>query len=113
MPFEFATASEIVFGVGARSVVAERAQRAGTRPFVVTGRSDGPSADVIAGLHRLGLRGSRWPVDGEPTIATARAAVDAARHHRTDVVVSCGGGSAIDLGKAVAALLANPGDPLD
>ena len=28
-------------------------------------------------------------------------------------MVACGGGSAIDLGKAVAALLANPGDPLE
>jgi alcohol dehydrogenase class IV len=30
-----------------------------------------------------------------------------------DVVVACGGGSAIDCGKAVAALLGNGGDPLD
>ena len=55
----------------------------------------------------------RWPVDGEPTVAGAQAAVEAARLHRADVVVACGGGSAIDLGKAVAALLANAGDPLD
>jgi alcohol dehydrogenase class IV len=113
MRFEFATAAEIVFGVGVRGLVAERAQLTGTRAFVVTGRSDGPSADVIAGLRRLGLPVSRWPVDAEPTVATARAAVKAAGKHRTDVVIGCGGGSAIDLGKAVAALLANPGDPLE
>ena len=85
----------------------------GSRALVVTGRSDAPSADVIASLHASGLPLVRWPVDGEPTIASARAAVEAARQHRADVVVACGGGSAIDLGKAVAALLANPGDPLD
>jgi len=111
--FAFATATEIVFGLGARTTVGERARHMGSRALVVTGRSDAPSADVIASLHASGLPVLRWPVEGEPTIAAARAAVEAARQHRADVVVACGGGSAIDLGKAVAALLANPGDPLD
>ncbi|MBK5297779.1 MAG: iron-containing alcohol dehydrogenase [Vicinamibacteria bacterium] len=113
MPFAFATATEIVFGAGARATVAQRARLAGSRVFVVTGQSSAPSADVIAALEGCGLPLQRWSVDGEPTIASARAAVDAARQHGADVVVACGGGSAIDLGKAVAALLANPGDPLD
>jgi alcohol dehydrogenase class IV len=111
--FAFATATEIVFGVGARTTVAARADGLGSRVFVVTGRSSAPSADVIASLRASSLPLLQWPVDGEPTIAAARAAVEAARQHRADLVVACGGGSAIDLGKAVAALLANPGDPLD
>lgn len=113
MQFAFATATEIVFGAGARTTVGERARHMGTRALVVTGRSDGPSADVIAAIDASGLRLLRWPVEGEPTIGVARAAVDAARQSGADVVIGCGGGSAIDLGKAVAALLANPGDPLD
>ena len=113
MQFAFATATEIVFGPGARTTVGERAGQMGSRALVVTGRSDAPSADIIASLHISGLPLLRWSVDGEPTIASARAAVEAARQHRADVVVACGGGSAIDLGKAVAALLANSGDPLD
>ena len=113
MQFAFATATEIVFGPGARTTVGERARQMGSRALVVTGRSDAPSADVIASLHATGLPLLRWSVEGEPTVAAARAAVEAARQHGADVVVACGGGSAIDLGKAVAALLANPGDPLD
>ena len=113
MQFAFATATEIVFGAGARKTVGERAGKMGSRALVVTGRSDAPSADVIASLHASGLPWLRWRVDGEPTIASARAALEAARQHRADVVIACGGGSAIDLGKAVAALLANTGDPLD
>jgi alcohol dehydrogenase class IV len=113
MQFAFATATEIVFGAGARTTVAERVRAAGSRAFVVTGRSNGPSAEVIAALEAKGLPLLRWSVDGEPTIAVARDAVEAARHHGAAVVIACGGGSAIDLGKAVAALLANPGDPLD
>ena len=113
MQFAFATATEIVFGRGARTTVGERTRSLGARALVVTGRSDGPSADVIAAIDAAGVRVLRWPVEGEPTIVMARAAVDAARQHDADVVVACGGGSAIDLGKAVAALLANAGDPLD
>ncbi len=113
MQFAFATATEIVFGPGARKTVGERAGKMGSRALVVTGRSDAPSADVIASLHASGLPWLRWRADGEPTIASARAALEAARQHRADVVIACGGGSAIDLGKAVAALLANTGDPLD
>lgn len=111
--FGFATATEIVFGAGARATVAERVRGTGSRAFVVNGRSGAASAGVIAALEADGLPLARWPVDGEPTIAAARDAVQAARHCGADVVIACGGGSAIDLGKAVAALLANPGDPLD
>jgi alcohol dehydrogenase class IV len=43
----------------------------------------------------------------------ARSGVVFARAESCDVIVSCGGGSAIDAGKAIAALLTNPGDALD
>ena len=52
-------------------------------------------------------------VAGEPTAEVARTAAAAAREHGADVIVAIGGGSVIDLGKAVAMLLANGGDPLD
>jgi alcohol dehydrogenase class IV len=54
-----------------------------------------------------------FPVHGEPTVDLARAAVAAARDEGADLVVAVGGGSVIDLGKAVAMLLGNGGDPLD
>ena len=39
--------------------------------------------------------------------------VQAAREANSDFIIGFGGGSALDTGKAVAALLTNPGDPLD
>ena len=111
--FAFATATEILFGAGAMTTVGARACAMGSLALVVTGRSDAPSADVLAAIDAAGLPMVRWPVEGEPTVAAARAVVAAARQHGADVVVACGGGSAVDLGKAAAALLANPGDPLD
>jgi alcohol dehydrogenase class IV len=46
----------------------------------------------------------------EPTVEDVRRAAAAAG---CDAVMAMGGGSALDAGKAIAALMANGGDPLD
>src|SRR5207247_9956222 len=48
-----------------------------------------------------------------PTVDGLRAEVAGSVEHGADVVVGVGGGSAIDVAKAVAVLLRNAGDPLD
>ncbi len=50
---------------------------------------------------------------GEPTIDLVRGGTDFARGRGCDVVIAMGGGSAIDAGKAIAAMMTNPGDPLE
>ncbi len=105
MPFDFATASRIRFGEGTAREVAGAAATLGRRALVVTGQS----ARRFAGL----LDGPRFAVPAEPTIELVRQGVEFAREQGCDVVVSIGGGSSLDAGKAVAALLANSGDPLD
>ena len=55
----------------------------------------------------------RFAVSGEPTVQLARDAAAIARSQHVDLVVAIGGGSVLDLGKAVAMLLGNGGDPLD
>jgi len=111
MRFEFATATEILFGRGTHADLASRVARLGSRVFAVTGRTASRAAPVLAPL-RESVVGS-WAVGHEPTIDDARRGAAAAREARADVVVAVGGGSAIDLGKAIAALAANGGDPLD
>ena len=103
MRFEFATAARIVFGEGAVREVASAAREMGRRALVVTGRS----------ARAAPVDGVAFAVEGEPTIELVRRGVAAARDGRCDVVVSVGGGSAIDAGKAIAALLPNSGEPLD
>jgi alcohol dehydrogenase class IV len=78
--------------------------------LVCTGSQPDRHESLIASL---GLPCLVFPVDGEPTVEAARAATSAAREFGVDMVVAIGGGSVIDLGKAVAMLLANGGDPLD
>jgi alcohol dehydrogenase class IV len=109
MRFDFATATRIVFGSGAVRDVPAAAREMGTRALVVTGRSANQAKALLDQLANAEWFG----IDGEPTIDQVRQGVSLARRTRCDMVVSMGGGSAIDGGKAIAALLANAGDPLE
>ncbi len=105
-PFEFATAGRIVFGAGKRNEAVEAVRSLGRRPLLVTGAHPERAA-------WFGVTEALLMVHGEPTVEDARRGAALAREAGCDVVVAIGGGSAIDLGKAVAALAANPGDVLD
>ena len=108
--FEFATAGRIVAGAGRAAELPDVLAGLGSRVLVCTGANPARHAGLLAGLGRPA---AAFPVAGEPTVELARAAVAVALEHGADVVAAIGGGSVIDLGKAVAALLANGGDPLD
>jgi alcohol dehydrogenase class IV len=54
-----------------------------------------------------------FPVTGEPEVEMVRQGVALARREAIDIIIGFGGGSAIDAGKAVAAMLGNPGDLFD
>ena len=107
MRFEFATATRIVYGVGTAADLPASIAVFGSRPLLVTGLSGEERA------HSLISPACTHLVSGEPTIDSIRKGVRGARESRCDVVVGFGGGSAIDAGKAIAALLTNGGDPLD
>ena len=108
--FEFATAGRIVAGAGRAAELPGVLAGLGSRVLVCTGANPARHADLLASL---GLPAAAFPVAGEPTVGLVRAGVAVAREHGADVVAAIGGGSVIDLGKAVAMLLANGGDPLD
>lgn len=113
MRFEFATSGRILFGAGTIIEVPAAARQMGDRALLVTGQNADRSAGLTASLKGAGVESVALRVQGEPTVAAVTAGVELARSERCTVVISLGGGSAIDAGKAVAALLANPGDPLD
>jgi len=108
--FEFATAGRILAGPGRAAELPGVLAGLGSRVLVCTGANPERHASLLADL---GLPTAVFPVAGEPTAGLARAGVAAARGHGADVIAAIGGGSVIDLGKAVAMLLANGGDPLD
>lgn len=69
---------------------------------------------VHARLAEAGLETRLFSeIGANPGAEHVEAAVAAARAHRADGCVAIGGGSALDVGKCVALLVANPGDVLD
>ena len=109
MRFEFATATRIIFGAGTIREAAPAAREFGQRALLVTGASAGRHQTLADLLEREGVSCIRFPIRGEPEIARVQEGIELARADGCDLVIAVGGGSAIDAGKAVAALLANEG----
>jgi alcohol dehydrogenase class IV len=113
MRFEFATATQILFGAGTLNEVGKAVAALGQRALVVTGNTLGRAGDIVALLEAQGVGVTTFQVPGEPTVQLAAEGVAAARAADCDVVVGIGGGSAIDCGKAIAALVSNSGNIID
>jgi alcohol dehydrogenase class IV len=111
--FEFASAGRIVFGPGVAGDLPSFVKPFGTRVLVVTGSDRSRYAGIVGKLEASGSSCAFFGVRGEPTVAVAQKGAGLARSRECQVVIAIGGGSAIDTGKAVAALAANPGDVLD
>jgi len=111
--FEFATATRIVFGAGKAREIGTTAPSPGRRAMVVTGRSLARADIILEQLNRQGIESISFSVPGEPTTDIALAGVEKARQAACDWVIGIGGGSVIDTGKVIAALLTNEGKLLD
>jgi len=110
MRFEFVTATRIVFGPGTSSEVAPISARLGKHAFVVTGRTPDRANSLVEELRSQSIDYVTFSVPGEPTTTILKAAIEKARQSRSDLVISFGGGSVIDAGKAIAAMLTNDGE---
>jgi alcohol dehydrogenase class IV len=113
MRFEFATATRIIFGAGTFRDIGSLAKGCGQRALVVTGKSVSRAGSLLALLHEKSVAAIMFSVSGEPEIETVRIGVALANRERCDCVIGFGGGSVIDSGKAIAAMLTNEGDVLD
>lgn len=113
MPFEFATSQHIIFGPGTVSQAGKLAASFGRHTLVVTGRDASRAARLLQLLRDAAVAATTFSVSGEPDLETIRRGVALARQEHCDTVASIGGGSVLDGGKAIAAMLTNPGDLLD
>jgi alcohol dehydrogenase class IV len=113
MNFEFATAARIIFGPGTLPQAGPIAKGFGKRALVVTGRNPERAGRLLSELSAQGVTAVTFPVSGEPELTTITDGVALAKKEKCDLVISIGGGSVLDAGKAVAAMLTNEGDLLD
>jgi alcohol dehydrogenase class IV len=107
--FDLALPQRVLFGPGRAAELAGLLPGLGRRVLLCTGRDPSRHADLLGGADPVAIK----PVAHEPTVDDVRAATEQARAAGADVVVAVGGGSVLDLGKAVAVLLGNGTDPLD
>jgi len=113
MTFEFATASRIIFGAGELSRLGSLAKEHGSNALLMTGKSQERAEAAIQQLQQTSISYTIFSIPQEPTVQLVENAVNKAREKKCDMVISMGGGSVIDAGKAVAGLIANPGEVLD
>lgn len=113
MNFDFATSQRILFGPGTVRQLAPLAAGMGTRALLVIGLPEPLLERLLTEFTANALTYALFPVRGEPTVELVHRGVQFARQQGCDVIISVGGGSAIDTGKAIAGLLTNPGEVLD
>ena len=113
MRFEFATATQIIFGPGTVDELAPLAAEMGHRAFVLSGRTVDRIAPLLEQLRAGGIEYVTFGVPNEPTTDLALSAVEEAREAACDMVIGIGGGSVLDTGKVVSALLTNSGQLMD
>jgi alcohol dehydrogenase class IV len=107
--FDLAVPRRVLFGPGRADELAGLLPTLGRRVLLCTGRDPSRHRHLLGGVDPVAV----VAVPHEPTVDQVREATGAARTAGADVVVAIGGGSVLDLGKAVAVLLGNGTDPLD
>ncbi len=113
MPFEFSTAGRIIFGAGMLREAGNIAASMGRRALLVTGSDQERARPLLALLHEHGLETLTYAVAHEPDLATIETGTALAREEQCDCVIGFGGGAALDVAKAIAILITNPGELLD
>src|SRR5437016_5571796 len=115
LQYDFLAPPKIVFGWGRRREIGPLARELGKRAFVVSGArrlaSDGTLAELHTALRAAGVEPiSLAEIHREPLVEDVDRAAALLRESRCgdgDFLLAVGGGSAIDLTKAAAAMATN------
>ncbi len=108
-PFSILTAGRILFGRGEAAKAAGLIAGFGASVLLVHGARPGRAAWLVSALTDLGCRVTTLPCAGEPTLDGLQSALADLRAAPPDVVAAIGGGSVIDMAKALAALIPSRG----
>ncbi|MGL4606576.1 MAG: iron-containing alcohol dehydrogenase [Eubacteriaceae bacterium] len=117
MEFLFSTADKIVLKQGVIKELETYADNLGTHFLIVVDRFFANSPILEDIKNRFEMNGKKTffynEIQGEPTVEQVDEVTKFAVEHGCDCVISIGGGSCIDVGKAVAALITNGTPALD
>ena len=113
MQTDFATAGRIVFGAAKINEIPEIVKGFGKKAFVARSNSHPFVPELLKILNNSAIATVEFIAMGEPDCNTIETALKIANTENCDFVISIGGGSVIDTGKVIAALLANQGSLMD
>ncbi|KJR42029.1 Iron-containing alcohol dehydrogenase [Candidatus Magnetoovum chiemensis] len=108
--YTFYRTPHLYFGSGWFRDIAKIAAQKGKTALIVTGKESLIMSDfwdiLIRGLNADNIKHYHYTVSSEPTAEIIDTAVNDLAAKSIDVIVSVGGGSVIDAGKAISAMLA-------
>ncbi len=111
--FQFMTATRIIFGEGALQSSLSIINQFGYSVLLVTGRDTQRAIPILNYLKAQGMRYQHVAITGEPNITMVEETAILGRKFKPDMVIAIGGGSVLDMGKALAAIIPNHGDVYD
>lgn len=108
-PFKFYRTPEIYYGPGQFDEIGKLARKFGKNTIIVTGHSSFEKSNnaekLFAQLNESLINYSQVTVETEPSPEIINSAVDAFRDRPIELVIAVGGGSVIDAGKAISAMI--------
>lgn len=118
MNFEFYTAGKIIFGNGKINMLGSIAKEYGKKALIVCGGSSLKANNTLTkiedGLNLNGISYTYYSnVTDEPSPETITKGVDLAKANKSEFIISIGGGSVIDTGKAISGIATNKGNIID
>lgn len=112
--FQFFPLPEIHFGRGKRQELASAVQAYGKNALLLTGASSihnsGHGREIIASLKKAGINLHHEIISHEPSPSIIDNISTKYKDKKIDVVIAVGGGSVMDAGKAVSAMIPVDGD---
>ncbi|OXX53704.1 alcohol dehydrogenase [Vibrio sp. V12_P9A6T4] len=111
--FQFMTATRIIFGEGALLNSLSVLNQYGYSVLLVSGKEQQRASPIVQYLKMQNMRYQHVAIVGEPNITMVEETAILGRRFQPDMVVAIGGGSVIDMGKALAAIIPNQGNVYD
>jgi len=107
--FQFSSLPKIIFGPGKRNELATELRSRGNRVLLLTGSSSvhnsGHGDGIITALKKASLDVKHEVIAHEPSPTLIDQIVEKHRRSGAEVVVAVGGGSVMDAGKAISAMI--------
>ncbi|PKM64760.1 MAG: alcohol dehydrogenase [Firmicutes bacterium HGW-Firmicutes-20] len=113
MKFEFMTANRIIVERGGLKQIGKLTKSFGQRVLLVGRLASDDTKKAIEYLNSENCIVTPVNVKGEPSVDSINEILTVSRKNQCEVVVAIGGGSVLDSGKTIAALMTNTNDIMD